>query len=134
MFKEFKDFAMRGGLIDTAVGLVMGAAFAKVTSAFVDGIFMPLVSMIVQSDFSGWKSVLKPAILGADGKETAAEVAVKYGDLVGSILNFIIVAFVMFLVVKAMNSVKKQEEAAPAAPPVQEVLLGEIRDLLKSGR
>jgi large conductance mechanosensitive channel len=135
MFKEFKDFALKGNLIDTAVAFVMGAAFAKLTSAFIDGMVMPLVSQIAQADFSSWKSVLSAAVVGADGKETAAEIAVKYGDFVGGVINFLVVAFIMFMIVKAMNSAKKAEAAAPPPPPpAQEVLLGEIRDLLKSGR
>ena len=136
MFKEFKEFAMRGGLIDTAVGLVMAAAFGKVTSAFIDGMFMPLVSTIVQTDFTKWKSVLKEAVAGADGKiDAATEIAIKYGDFVASIINFVVVAFVMFMIIKAMNSAKKNEPAPPPpAPPVADTLLGEIRDLLRAGR
>jgi large conductance mechanosensitive channel len=136
MLKEFKEFAMRGGLIDTAVGLVMAAAFGKVTSAFIDGMFMPLVSTIIQTDFKKWKSVLTPAVAGADGKiDPATEIAISYGDFVASIINFIVVAFVMFLIIKAMNASKKNEPAPPPPPPpAADVLLGEIRDLLKSGR
>lgn len=136
MFKEFKEFAMRGGLIDTAVGLVMAAAFGKVTTAFIDGMFMPLVSTIVQTDFASWKTILKEAVASADGKiDKATEIAIKYGDFVSSVINFIVVAFVMFIIIKAMNSAKKAEPAPPPAPPpAQETLLGEIRDLLKAGR
>jgi large conductance mechanosensitive channel len=131
MFKEFKEFALQGNLVDLAVAFVMGAAFNKVTSSFIDGLVMPLVSQIVQSDFSGWKSVLSPAIVGADGKETAAEIALKYGDFISAIIYFVAVAFVMFIIVKAQKAAKKEAAAAPAAPPAQEVLLSEIRDLLK---
>ena len=135
MFKEFKEFAMRGGLIDTAVGLVMAVAFGKVTTAFIDGMFMPLVSSIVQTDFASWKTVLKEPGM-KDGKiDAASEIAIRYGDFVSSVINFIVVAFVMFIIIKAMNSAKKAEPApAPAPPPAQETLLGEIRDLLKAGR
>lgn len=127
---------MRGGLIDTAVGLVMAVAFGKVTSAFIDGMFMPLVSKIIQTDFGSWKTVLTEAVAGKDGKiDEATEIAVKYGDFVSSIINFIVVAFVMFMIIKAMNASKKAEPApAPPPPPAADVLLGEIRDLLKSGR
>ena len=94
--------------------------------------------MIVQSDFTAWKTVLQPAVIGADGKETAPEVAIKYGDFVSAIIYFLVVAFIMFIIVKAVAAAKKvnaaEEAALPKAPPAQEILLGEIRDLLKSGR
>ena len=139
MLKEFKAFAISGNLVDVAIAFVMGGAFGKITSSFIDGMVMPLVSMITQTDFSTWKTTLKAAVIGADGKETAPEVAVKYGDFVSAVINFLIVAMVMFMIVKAIASAKKaaekEAEAAPApAPPAQEVLLTEIRDLLKSGR
>lgn len=134
MFKEFKAFAISGNLVDTAIAFVMGLTFAKITAAFIDGMVMPLVSMIVQTDFSAWKTVLKEAVIGADGKIASPEVAIKYGDFVSSVINFLVVAFVMFMIVKALAAAKKAEPAPPQAPPVQETLLGEIRDLLKSGR
>jgi large conductance mechanosensitive channel len=132
MFKEFKDFAMQGNLIDMAVAFIMGAAFGKVTSGFIDGLIMPLVSTIIQADFGAWKTVLKAAEIGADGKEKAAEIALKYGEFISALINFLVVAFIMFLIVKAQNAAKAKKAAdAPAAPPAQEVLLAEIRDLLK---
>ena len=139
MLKEFKAFAISGNLIDTAIAFVMGLAFAKITTAFIDGMVMPLVSMIVQADFTTWKTVLKPAIVGADGKETAAEVAIKYGDFVSAVIYFLTVAIIMFMIVKSVAAAKKAAKAEAAAtppppPPAQELLLGEIRDLLKSGR
>ncbi len=139
MLKEFKAFAIQGNLVDTAIAFVMGAAFGKITAAFIDGMVMPLVSMLTQADFTTWKTVLKAAVIGADGKETAPEVAVKYGDFVSAVIYFLIVALVMFMIVKAIAAAKKTaaaEEAAapPPPPPANEVLLGEIRDLLKSGR
>ena len=139
MLKEFKAFAISGNLIDTAIAFVMGLAFAKITTAFIDGMVMPLVSLIVQADFTTWKTVLKPSVVGADGKETAAEVAIKYGDFVSAVIYFLTVAIIMFMIVRAVAAAKKAaaEEAAatpPPPPPVQETLLGEIRDLLKSGR
>lgn len=131
MFKEFKEFAMKGNLIDMAVAVVMGAAFGKVTTAFIDGMFMPLVGKIFNlGDLSQWKVVLTNAI-EEGGVIKVPEVAVKYGDFISVAINFLIVAFVMFMIIKAMNKMKKTEEAAPAAPPAQEVLLTEIRDLLK---
>ncbi len=131
MFKEFKEFAMKGSLIDLAVGFVMGAAFTKVTSAFIDGMVMPLVGMIQGKDLSDWKFVLKAAETGADGKETAAEVAIKYGSFLTATIEFLIVAFVMFLVIKSINKMKKQAPPAPAGPSSTDKLLMEIRDSLK---
>lgn len=133
--KEFKDFAMRGNLVDLAVGFVMGAAFGKVTNAFINGVVMPFVGLIQGKDLSEWKLVLKAAETGADGKEIA-EVAVQYGTFISVTIEFVIVAFVMFLVIKGMNAAKKKEAEAPAspAPPEpsnEEKLLAEIRDLLK---
>ncbi len=132
MLKEFKEFALKGNLIDMAVGLVMGAAFGTVTAAFIDGMFMPIIGQIFQvGDFAQAKMVLSPAVTDATGKVTTPESAILYGKFIGAVLNFLIVAFVMFMVVKAMNKMKKEEAAAPAPPPAQEVLLTEIRDLLK---
>lgn len=132
MLKEFKEFAMKGSLIDLAVGFVMGAAFTAVSTAFINGIVMPLVGLIANKDFSAWKLVLKNAETDADGIVIKPEIAILYGDFISAILYFIIVAFVMFLIIKAINSTKKKEAAAaPPAPPAQEVLLTEIRDLLK---
>lgn len=134
MLKEFKDFAMKGNLIDMAVGFVMGTAFAAVSNTFINGMVMPLVSLISGKDFHTWKFKLKAAEMAADGSVAKPEIAILYGDFISVLINFIIIAFVMFMVIKAINSMKKKEEAAPAAPPApsaQEVLLGEIRDLLK---
>lgn len=128
MLKEFRDFAMKGNLVDIAVGFVMGAAFAKVTGSFINGIVMPVVGLIQGKDLSDWKFVLK----AAEGDN--AEVAISYGTFISVTIEFIIIAFVMFLVIKGMNSLKKKEAAAPAAPPApskEELLLTEIRDLLK---
>jgi large conductance mechanosensitive channel len=132
--KEFKEFAMKGNLVDLAVGFVMGAAFTKITTAFIDGMVMPLIGMIQGKDFNEWKWVLKPAQISADGKEVAAAVTVKYGTFITTTLEFVIVAMVMFLLIKAVNKMKKIEEVAPAAQPeltLQEKLLIEIRDSLK---
>ncbi len=133
MLKEFKEFAMKGSLIDTAIAFVMGAAFATVSSSFINGMFMPVIALIFQvGDMSGMKIVLKNAVTDAAGVVTTPETAIMYGSFLGAFINFIVVAFIMFLVIKAMNSTKKAEpEAAPAPPSAQEVLLTEIRDLLK---
>ena len=131
MFKEFKEFALKGNLLDTAIAFVMGAAFGKVTDTFINGIVMPFISLLVQKDLSSMKIVLKAAETAADGKETAAEIAVKYGDLISVTTYFIVVAWVMFIIVKGVNATKKAEVAAPPPPPADIVLLSEIRDLLK---
>lgn len=130
MLKEFREFAMKGNLIDLAVGFVMGAAFTKLTNSFIQGMVMPLVGLIQGKNLSDWKIVLKDAVM-ENGKEVSAEVAVKYGDFISTTIEFLVVAFVMFLVVKIINKLRKQKEEAPAPPPAQEVLLTEIRDLLK---
>ena len=130
MLKEFKEFALKGNLIEIAVGLAMAAAFAKVTDGFIDGIFMPLLGKIFQiGDLSEWKIVLEAATVGANG-EAIPEVAIQYGNLISSFINFTIIAFVMFWIIKAVNATKKTKEEAPAGP-TQEELLVEIRDLLK---
>ena len=133
--KEFKDFAVKGNLVDIAIGFVMGAAFIKVTSSFINGMVMPLVGMIKGKDFTDWRYVLKPAKIAANGTEKVAEVAIKYGEFLTVTLEFVIVAFFMFLLVKFVNKIKRNEEVAPSVDPVpskEETLLTEIRDLLKS--
>lgn len=134
MMSEFREFAMKGNVVDLAVGVVIGGAFGKIVSALVDGVIMPVISVFTGGiDFSKAAFVLKDAVIGPDGKETAAAVAIKYGAFVQTIIDFTIVAFVLFLVIKTMNRLKRAEEAAPApaAPPEDVVLLREIRDLMK---
>jgi len=132
MLQEFKEFAVKGNLVDMAVGFVMGAAFTKITSAFIGGMIMPLVGMIQGKDLNDWKFVLKPAEIGADGKEAVAEVAIKYGTFITVTIEFIIVAFVMFMLIKMINKFKKDEPAPePAGPSSTDILLTEIRDALK---
>ena len=131
MFQEFKDFAMKGNLVDIAVAFVMGAAFNTVVTKFTAGIVSPIIGILFNTDFNAMKYVLKPGALNEAG-ELAGEVAVLYGEFITALLDFIIVAFVMFMLVRGINNMKKaEEEAAPAAPPANEVLLGEIRDLLR---
>ncbi len=141
MIKEFKEFALRGNLIDTAIAFVMGASFGKITSSFVDGIVMPLISMLTGGvNFNSQKIILKdgiPEVKDAAGKvitKAVEEVAVKYGTFITSVIDFIVIAFVVFLFIKGINSMKKKEaEAAPAAPPEPsstDKLLIEIRDAL----
>jgi large conductance mechanosensitive channel len=133
VFKEFRDFAMRGNVVDLAVGVIIGAAFGAIVNSLVQDIFMPIVGLITGGvDFSKQAYILKEATVGPDGKEIPA-VAIAYGKFIQFTINFIIVAFAMFMIVKAMNNMKKKEAAAPAPPPEptpQEKLLGEIRDLL----
>ncbi|HNR94182.1 MAG TPA: large-conductance mechanosensitive channel protein MscL [Kiritimatiellia bacterium] len=127
--KEFKEFAMRGNVMDMAVGIVIGGAFGKIVSSFVADVIMPAIGMLTGGvDFSKLKITLKAASEGVEA------VTINYGMFINTIIDFIIIAFAIFLVVKAMNAAKKKEAAAPAAPaapPAQEVLLTEIRDLLK---
>ena len=141
-FEEFKAFAMRGNVVDMAVGVVIGGAFGKITTSIVNDIIMPFISMLTGGvDFSQWKWVLKEAVLDAEGAVVSAEVAVKFGSTIAIILDFIIIAFSVFCLVKGLNSLRrKEEEPAPApepepepAPPAPtaEELLAEIRDLLK---
>ena len=127
MLSEFKAFAMRGNVMDLAVGVVIGAAFGKIVTSLVDQVIMPPIGMLIGGvDFSSYKWVLQPA--GADGK---GEVALQYGAFFNTIIQFAIVALAIFLVVKVMNRMIKKEEAAPAPPPAEVVLLTEICDLLK---
>jgi large conductance mechanosensitive channel len=131
MLKEFKDFAMKGNLVDIAVGFVMGAAFNKIVSSFTGGIVSPLIGLIFKSDFKELKYVINEGVIDEAGAVTG-EVAVLYGQFLTNLIDFIIVAFVMFMMIKGINKTKKKEVPAPAAPkgPSQEDLLAEIRDLL----
>ncbi|HEY9170487.1 MAG TPA: large-conductance mechanosensitive channel protein MscL [Lutibacter sp.] len=131
MLKEFKEFAMKGNLVDIAVGFVMGAAFNKIVSSFTGGIVSPLVGLIFQSDFKGLKWIINEGAANEAG-EVVGEVAVLYGDFLTNLIDFIIVAAVMFMLIKGINKTKKKEAPAPEAPkgPSQEELLLQIRDLL----
>ena len=131
MLKEFKDFAIKGNLVDIAVGFVMGAAFKSVVTSFTAGIVSPLIGLIFNSDFKDLKYIINEGVMDEAGAVTG-EVAVLYGDFLTNVIDFIIVAFVMFMMIKAINKTKKKEEPAPEAPkgPSQEELLVEIRDLL----
>ncbi len=137
-FEEFKAFAMRGNVIDLAVGVVIGGAFGKITTSIVNDIIMPCISMLTGGiSFQDWKLVLKPAVPAVDGvAEEIAEVAISYGNTIAIIIDFIIIAFAVFCMVKAINSLhRKKEEPAPEPAPepepsAEEKLLTEIRDLL----
>ncbi len=131
MMKEFKEFAMRGNVVDMAVGIVIGAAFGKIVSSFVKDVIMPPIGLLLGGvDFSSLAITLKEAV----GKSPA--VVIKYGVFINTVLDFVIVAFAIFMVIRAMNSLKKKEEEAPEPEPepsTEELLLSEIRDLLKQG-
>ncbi len=131
MLKEFKEFALKGSLLDIAVGFVMGAAFKSVVTSFTAGIVSPLIGLLLKSDLKDLKWIVREGVENADGV-VEGTVAVLYGAFITNVIDFIIVAFVMFLIVKAVNKLKKEEEEAPAPPagPSQEDLLTEIRDLL----
>jgi large conductance mechanosensitive channel len=132
MLKEFKEFAMRGNVIDLAVGVVIGGAFGKIVTSLVNDVIMPPIGLLTGGvDFADKKWVLKAAD-NTDPAHKVAEVAVNYGVFINTLIQFLIIAFAIFLVVKAINRVSRKEEAAPAAPPADVVLLTEIRDLLKN--
>ena len=129
LISEFKEFIARGNVVDLAVGVVIGAAFV---TALVDGIVMPAIGYFSGGvNVSDWKHVLKPAQLDAAGKEVAAEVAIKYGSFLQTAIDFVLIAFVIFLFLKAYNRLRKPAADAPAAVPEDVLLLREIRDSLK---
>lgn len=138
MLKEFKEFAMKGNVMDMAIGIIIGGAFGKIVASFVSDVLMPPLGLLIGGvNFTDLKIVLTEAVLDANGVETAAAVSINYGNFIQVTFDFIIIAFAIFMMVKAMNAAKKKEEAAPAAPPAppaptkEEILLTEIRDLLK---
>jgi len=130
MAQEFKAFAMRGNVIDMAVGIVIGGAFGKIVSSFVGDVLMPPIGLMLGGvDFSSFAVTMKEATADAEA------VTLNWGVFVNTLLDFLIVAFAIFMVIKLMNAAKKKEEEAPAAPPApskEEVLLTEIRDALRS--
>ncbi|MBE2896997.1 large-conductance mechanosensitive channel protein MscL [Pasteurellaceae bacterium HPA106] len=130
MMKEFREFAMRGNVVDMAVGVVIGGAFGKIVSSFVGDIIMPVLGMFTGGvDFKNLHIVLKEAV-----GETPA-VTLNYGTFIQTVFDFVIIAFAIFMVIKGINKMKKEqpkEEPAPAAPSAEETLLTEIRDLLKT--
>lgn len=130
MMNEFKDFAIKGNVVDMAVGIVIGAAFGKIVSALVAGVLMPPIGVLLGGvNFSDLAYVVKEAV------GTQQAVVISYGQFIQTIIDFTIIAFAIFMVVKGINSLKKKEQAAPKAPPApttEEILLTEIRDLLKN--
>jgi large conductance mechanosensitive channel len=130
IIKEFKEFAMRGNVVDLAVGVIIGAAFGKIVTSLVTDVIMPPIGYVTGGiDFKDLKVVIKHG----DPVQKIADVSINYGNFINTVLEFLIVAFCIFIVVKGINSLRKPEEAAPAAEPVptkEEVLLTEIRDIL----
>jgi large conductance mechanosensitive channel len=130
IIKEFKTFAMRGNVVDMAIGIIIGGAFGKIVSSLVADVLMPVLGLIVGGiNFSDFSITLKKAT------EDAAAVTLNYGSFIQTVFDFTIMAFAVFLLIKGMNAVKKKEEEAPATPPApskEEELLAEIRDLLKN--
>jgi large conductance mechanosensitive channel len=136
MLKEFKEFAMRGNVVDLAIGVVIGAAFGKIVDSIVSDLFMPIIGWILGGlDFSNYFLKLSPNVTALAYSEAQKQGAViGYGSFITAAINFLIIAWVLFLVVKGMNRLKAQQAAAPAAPvevPADVQILGEIRDLLK---
>jgi large conductance mechanosensitive channel len=133
MLKEFRDFAMRGNVVDLAIGVIIGAAFGNIVNSLVTDVIMPPVGILTGGiDFSKMVVTLAPAHIGPDGREVAATV-LGYGRFINFVITFLIVAWAMFLVVKGMNAMRKKEAEHPADPPApttEEKLLTEIRDLL----
>ena len=136
LLQEFKQFAMRGNVVDMAVGIIIGGAFGKIVSSIVTDVVMPPIGALLGGvDFAYLKIVIKHAVKDAAGKVTVPEVAISYGNFINTVVNFIIIAASIFVVVKLMNAMKKKDEAKPATPPAptkDQELLSEIRDLLKT--
>ena len=134
MVKEFKEFISRGNVVDLAVGVIIGGAFGAIVGSLVKDVIMPPIGYMMSGiDFSALKIMITPDVVDATGKVTKAGVAISYGNFLNTVINFVIVAAVIFLVVKGVNSLKRKEAeapAAPAAPTTDQLLLTEIRDIL----
>jgi large conductance mechanosensitive channel len=131
MISEFKEFISRGNVVDLATAVVIGAAFGKIVTSLVDGLVMPVIGFMTGGvSVSDWKYVLSPATVDAAGKDVA-EVAIRYGAFIQTVIDFLLIALVIFLVLKAYNRVRKPADAAPAVTPEDVLLLREIRDSLK---
>lgn len=135
ILQEFKKFAMRGNVLDMAVGIIIGAAFGKIVNSLVNDLLMPPLGMLLgKMDFSNMAITLKPAVVDAAGTVTIPAVTIGYGMFINAIINFVIVAFAIFMLIKGMNTLYKKQEPAPAAPPAptkEEQLLTDIRDILR---
>jgi len=131
MIKEFRDFAIKGNLVDIAVAFILGGAFGKVITSLTEGILAPLVGIITGSDLSKNIYIIRPAVYDASGKIISAAITLKWGDFITAIINFLIVAFTLFLIIKAMNKLRRNQEVIIPAPTTTEILLADIRDELK---
>jgi large conductance mechanosensitive channel len=132
MLQEFKAFAMRGNVMDMAIGIVIGAAFGKIVTSLVEDVIMPPIGWITGGiDFSKLRWIIRPAD-DSDPAHKITEVAINYGAFINTVITFVIIAFAIFMVMKAMNRMQRKAEAAPAPPPADVALLTEIRDLLKN--
>lgn len=133
---EFKEFAIKGNVLDMAIGVVIGGAFGKIVSSVVDNLLSPIIGMFTGGSLGNtMQIVLKDAVMGPDGKEQTAALAIKLGAILQTMMDFFFIALFVFMIVKAMNAAKRAKEEAPAPPPPpsnEEVLLGQIRDLLKN--
>ncbi len=138
LMNEFKAFAMRGNVVDMAVGIIIGAAFGKIVSSVVSDVIMPPIGLLLGGvKFTELKIIMKDPVMDAAGQISTQAVAINYGNFIQTSVDFLIVAFAIFMMIKAMNSLKKKENVpvaapAPPAPSTEEVLLAEIRDLLKN--
>lgn len=132
--KEFKEFATKGNVVDLAVGIIIGGAFGKIVTSFVTDVIMPPIGLLIGGvNFTDIKLIMKDAVVDAAGKVTTQAVTLNVGNFLQVIFDFLIVAFAIFLMIKALNRMhRKKEEAPAAAPGKEEVLLTEIRDLLKN--
>jgi large conductance mechanosensitive channel len=137
MLKEFKEFAVKGNVVDLAVAVIIGGAFGKIVASFVNDVLMPPIGLLLGGvDFKNLAYTLKSAEMNEIGEVAVEAVTINYGMFIQNVVDFVIIAFVIFLAIKGMNNMKKKEEkkeeaAPPPAPPKSEVLLEEIRDLLK---
>ncbi len=135
MSKEFREFAVKGNVLDMAIGIIIGGAFGKIVSSFVSDIIMPPIGLLIGGvNFSELKIIIQEAVTDAQGEVIAEAVTINYGGFIQFIIDFIIIALVIFFVIKAINNFKRKKEEAPAAPPEpskEEILLTEIRDILK---
>ena len=138
LIDEFKAFAMRGNVVDMAVGIIIGAAFGKIVSSFVADIIMPPIGLLLGGvDFTDLKAVLKEPVMDAAGNVVAQAVSINYGNFIQIVIDFLIIAFAVFMAIKALNSLKRKEVVAPEEVPVplpskEELVLREIRDILKT--
>ncbi|HET6559141.1 MAG TPA: large-conductance mechanosensitive channel protein MscL [Prolixibacteraceae bacterium] len=138
LIDEFKSFAMRGNVVDMAVGIIIGAAFGRIVSSFVADIIMPPIGLLLGGvDFTDLKAILKDPVMDATGNVVTQAVSINYGNFIQIVIDFLIIAFAVFMAIKALNSLKRKEVVAPEEVPVplpskEELVLREIRDILKT--